>query len=91
MVPNSLLGGKLGAEFMPWLAKKVYLQAVVQLPNDLFQNPLNQKSLLVFQNHGEGAQSRDVLLAKLGSLREEKSLVDFNQKLNEWYTKKDSL
>ena len=33
---------------MPWLAKKVYLQAVVQLPNDLFQNPLNQKSLLVF-------------------------------------------
>lgn len=87
VVPKSILSGKVGADFMPWLSKKVYLKAIVELPDNMFQNKFNQKSILVFQNHGENAISTEVLLTKLDSLKNQDALVKFNVKLNEWYTK----
>ncbi|TSO27055.1 class I SAM-dependent methyltransferase [Lactobacillus sp. LL6] len=87
VVPKSILSGKVGADFMPWLTKKVYLKAIVELPDKMFQNKFNQKSILVFQNHGENATSSEVLLTKLESLNGQDALVNFNDKLNEWYTK----
>lgn len=85
LVPNSLLNGEVGKKFMPWLAKKVYLRDLVELPTNLFSSQMNQKSLLVFQNHGT-SQASKVLITKIGSLKDEKSLVKFNVELNEWYT-----
>lgn len=87
IVPSGMLSGKERDQFMPWLAKKVFINAVIDLPDEMFKNKFNQKSILVFQNHGESATSREVLLTKLDSLKKEDSLIDFNQKLNEWYTK----
>ncbi|WP_308556781.1 class I SAM-dependent methyltransferase [uncultured Lactobacillus sp.] len=87
VVPKSILSGKIGADFMPWLTKKVYLKAIVELPDDMFRNKFNQRSILVFQNHGSKAKPSEVLLTKLDSLKKEQSLVQFNVKLNEWYTK----
>lgn len=87
VVPKSILSGKIGADFMPWLTKKVYLKAIVELPDDMFRNKFNQKSILVFQNHGSEAKPSEMLLTKLASLKKEQSLIQFNEKLNEWYTK----
>lgn len=87
VVPKSILSGKIGADFMPWLTKKVYLKAIVELPDAMFRNKFNQKSILVFQNHGSEAKPSEVLLTKLVSLKKEQSLIQFNEKLNEWYTK----
>lgn len=87
VVPKSILSGKLGADFMPWLTKKVYVKAIVELPDDMFKNKFNQKSILVFQNHGDQAKASEVLLTKLDSLKKEEALVRFNVKLDEWYTK----
>ena len=83
-----MISGKLGADFMPWLANKVHLQAIVQLPEKLFQTKVNQKSLLIFQNHGQSQPPREVLLTRLDDLKNEESLVGLNIKLNEWYTEK---
>ena len=88
LVPNSMISGKLGADFMPWLANKVHLQAIVQLPEKLFQTKVNHKSLLIFQNHGQSQPPREVLLTRLDDLKNEESLVGLNIKLNEWYTEK---
>ena len=87
VVPKSILSGKIGADFMPWLTKKVYLKAIVELPDDMFKNKFNQKSILIFQNHGSEAKPSEMLLTKLASLKKEQSLIQFNEKLNEWYTK----
>lgn len=87
LVPKSILSGKVGADFMPWLTKKVYLKSIIELPDSMFQNKFNQKSILVFQNHGGSAASSEVFLTKLDSLKSEEALVNFNVKLNEWYTK----
>ncbi|MCZ0777298.1 class I SAM-dependent methyltransferase [Lactobacillus delbrueckii] len=90
LVPQNMLTGTVGADFMPWLASKVYLQAIVQLPSSLFQSKISQKSILIFQNHGQSKPPKEVLLTKLENLKKEESLVALNIKLNEWYTKKDN-
>lgn len=87
VIPTGILSGKLGADFMPWLGKKVYLNAIIQLPDKMFKSRFNEKSILIFQNHGDNAQSHEVLLTKLDNLSQEESLLKFNVKLNEWYTK----
>ena len=87
LVPTGMLQEKDRNQFMPWLTKKVFLNAIVDLPDDMFRNKFNQKSILVFQNHGDNAKAKDVLLTKLDSLKKEDSLIAFNIKLNEWYTK----
>lgn len=86
VVPKSILSGKTGADFMPWLSNKVYLKAIIDLPDKMFQNNSNQKTILIFQNHGESAYSSRVLLTKLDSLKQEEVLFKLNVKLNEWYT-----
>ncbi len=68
-------------------AKDIYDRSIIELPDDMFQNKFNQKSILVFQNHGENAVSSEALLTKLDSMKNKKALIKFNVKLNEWYTK----
>lgn len=87
VVPKLLFSDQNSTVFMPWLAKKVNLQAIVELPSKMFANQVQEKSILVFQNHGDQAQSKEVLIAKLDSLKDPKSLVEFNLKLNDWYNK----
>lgn len=87
VVPQAILSGKGGSDFMPWLSEKVYLRAIIELPDNLFQNKFNQKSVLVFQNHGEQAKNCEVFLTKLDSFKNEEDLIKLNVKLNEWYTK----
>lgn len=87
VVPQAILSGKGGSDFMPWLSEKVFLRAIVQLPDNLFQNKVNQKAILIFQNHGKQAKNSEVFLTKLDSFKSEEDLIKLNIKLNEWYTK----
>lgn len=86
LVPTGLFSGKDNSRIMTWLAKKVYLNLIVDLPEDMFKNKFNQKSILVFQNHGPEAEAKDVFISKIGSLKDEKSLAQFNLELDKWYT-----
>ncbi len=86
VVPAVLLNSENATTFVKWLTKKTYLQAIIDLPGDLFVDQQMQKNILVLQKHGsKGRQANEILLAKLGSLHEKKSLIEFNVKLNEWY------
>ena len=87
LVPQAILSGKGGSDFMPWLSEKVALRAIVELPDSMFKNKLNQKAVLVFQNHGNDVHTSEVFVTKLDTLKKEKDLIKLNVKLNEWYTK----
>lgn len=86
VIPGLLLKSENATNFIGWLAKNVFLQAIIDLPDDLFAEQTKHKAIMVFQNHGSAAkQPKNVLLAKIGSLRKPESLVEFNYELNEWY------
>ena len=87
IVPQNILSGKGGSDFMPWLSDKVFLRAIIELPDSAFQNKFNQKSIVVFQNHGKDIRNSEVFLTKLDSFKSEQDLIKLNVKLNEWYTK----
>ena len=87
LVPKTILSGKGGSDFMPWLSEKVFLRSIIELPDNAFQNKFNQRSILIFQNHGKNARNSEVFLTKLGSFKKEEDLIKLNVKLNEWYTK----
>ena len=87
IVPQNILSGKGGGDFMPWLTDKVFLRAIIELPDSAFQNKFNQKSILAFQNHGKNIRNSEVFLTKLDSFKSEQDLIKLNVKLNEWYTK----
>lgn len=85
VVPKGLFTNLIQSDFISWLGKKVNIQAIIDLPNDMFASDTQQKSILVFQNHGDKAVKRNVLIAQLPSLKDNKALIEFNVKLNEWY------
>ena len=43
---------------------KFYLKSIIELPDSMFQNKFNQKSILVFQNHGGSAASSEGSISK---------------------------
>ena len=85
VVPKIIFTNTVQGEFINWLGKKVNIQAIIDLPTDMFANATQQKSILVFQNHGDLAKQRNVLVAQLPSLKDNKALIEFSVKLNEWY------
>ena len=67
-----------------WLNEKVYLQGIIQLPDELFKNERSRKSIVLIQNHGATSKQAPVLLAKLASLKEPKNIKKFFEQFEAW-------
>lgn len=67
------------------VTKKVYLQGLIQLPDELFASSHSRKSILLIQNRGEKSeQAKEVLVAKLGSLKDPAKVTQFFQQFEAW-------
>lgn len=69
------------------MKKNVYLQAMIQLPDELFNATHSRKSILLLQNKGAASsQAKEVLIAKLGSLKDPQKVTQFFQQFETWKT-----
>lgn len=85
LVPTDLLETDQSIFFKQWLQKKVYLQGLIQLPDELFASSHSRKSILLIQNRGEKSeQAKEVLVAKLGSLKDPAKVTQFFQQFEAW-------
>lgn len=84
LVPSNLLESEQSAYFKKWMAEKVFLQGLIQLPDQLFQSEQSRKSILIVQNRGESAIQKEVFLAKLASLTDEKVIAKFFKQFEDW-------
>ncbi|MGY3748686.1 class I SAM-dependent methyltransferase [Vagococcus acidifermentans] len=85
LLPSQFLESEQAGQLKKWLTEKVYLQAILQLPENLFKNRASRKSIIVVQNRGEGAsQATEVLLAELPSLKETQAVYQFIEEFNQW-------
>lgn len=85
LVPADLLETDQSVFFKKWVQNKVYLQGLIQLPDELFTSTHSRKSILLLQNHGEKSeQAKEVLVAKLGSLKDSAKLTQFFQQFEAW-------
>ncbi|OJG92783.1 adenine-specific methyltransferase [Enterococcus silesiacus] len=85
LIPANILETEQSSFFKNWLQKNVYLQGMIQLPDELFQSVQSRKSILFVQNKGEQSeQAKEVLVAKLGSLKDPAKITQFFQQFEAW-------
>ncbi len=85
LIPANILETEQSSFFKNWLKKNVYLQGIIQLPDELFKSVQSRKSILLVQNKGEHSkQAKEVLVAKLGSLKDPAKITQFFQQFEAW-------
>ena len=88
LVPSNFLETDQAEELKGWLVEKVYLQAVLQLPANLFKNDASRKSIVVIQNRGAASQQvAEVLLAEVPPLKDSQQVQAFFEQFQAWKLK----
>lgn len=88
IVPSGLFQTKESASFVKWIHSVAFLQGFINLPEDMFNNKQSRKSILILQNHGNGAkQAKQVLLGTFPSLKDQNAFKKFISEINVWVDK----
>ncbi|EOH87909.1 class I SAM-dependent methyltransferase [Enterococcus pallens] len=85
LLPSNFLETEQGPLLQKWLGKEVFLQGIIQLPDELFKSEHSRKSILILQKSGEAAkQAEKVLLVKLSTLKDPSKVREFFKKFEDW-------
>ncbi|WP_368250604.1 class I SAM-dependent methyltransferase [Enterococcus sp. 2201sp1_2201st1_B8_2201SCRN_220225] len=85
LVPSNFLESEQGPQLKQLFTEKVYLQGIIQLPDELFLNKASRKSIILLQNHGEHSkQVPEVLVAKLATLKDPVKITEFFTQFEDW-------
>lgn len=85
LVPSNFLETQQSAVLKKLFVEKAYLQAIIQLPDELFKNEASRKSIVILQQKGEHAQqASEVLVAKLATLKEPTKVAEFFKQFEAW-------
>ena len=88
IVPKNIFESDEKGVLMKWLKGAGYLQAMLNLPESLFQSKESQKSILIIQKHGQNAkQAEPVLLGTIPELKNARKMQDFVKEFNIWSRK----
>ncbi|PFG05122.1 site-specific DNA-methyltransferase (adenine-specific) [Bacillus sp. es.034] len=85
IVPNGLFESPHSAQLQGYLKEKADIQGFLQLPLSLFKNKNSAKSILILQKKKTGIKPpKEVLLAQLPSLSNQRALQDILSKIDQW-------
>ncbi|MDO1605049.1 class I SAM-dependent methyltransferase [Lactobacillus sp. YT155] len=85
VVPAEIFTTDQSKGLAKWMVSNVYLQGVLNFASDLFSSDEAQKSLVLLQKHGDGAQQfKDVMMGEIPSLKKMDSFKKFQAELNKW-------
>ncbi|KRL23284.1 class I SAM-dependent methyltransferase [Lentilactobacillus kisonensis] len=85
LVPSQLFQTDEAKQLLKWMQGKVYLQGLLNLPGELFQNTAAQKAILILQNAGHDAKQVDpVMLGEFPSFKDQKAFAQFLTEIDAW-------
>lgn len=85
LVPTNLFQSGQAKQLLKWMQGSAYLQGFLNLPKALFLNDSAQKSILILQNHGDGAlQANKVMLGEFPSFKNQAQFKKFMGEILEW-------
>ena len=85
LVPSNLFESEQAKELHKYLKKTVWIQAVIQLPENLFASKAHEKSILILQKQEKSLKApREVLLAKVPNMSNKNALSMFFEKVQIW-------
>lgn len=85
LVPDHIFESEQATLLNKLITQKAWIQAVVQLPEELFSNKVHAKSLFILQKKSAtGKAVKEVLLAKVPNMKNIKALELFFAKVQNW-------
>lgn len=85
LLPANFLESEQGPQLKKLFTEKMYLQGIIQLPDELFLSKASQKSIILVQNHGAKSQQvPEVLVAKLATLKDPVKITEFFTQFEDW-------
>ena len=85
LVPATLFESEQSKELNKYIKKNAWIQAVIQLPENLFASRAHEKSILILQKQDENLKApREVLLAKVPNMSNINALSMFFEKVRIW-------
>lgn len=85
LVPANLFESEQSKDLHKFLKKETWIQAVIQLPENLFASKAHEKSILILQKQTKsGRAPREVLLAKVPNMSNKDALSMFFEKVQMW-------
>lgn len=84
-VPATLFESELAKDLHNYLKTHTWIQAVIQLPENLFSSKALEKSLLILQKPSKQLKApREVLLAKVPTMTNKQAMALFFEKVQMW-------
>ena len=85
IVPSQIFQTDQAEKLSEWMVSSVYLQAVLDLPANLFASKEAQKAVVVLQKHGNNAkQVENVLMGTIPDTNNPKLFEGFKDQLQDW-------
>jgi len=85
VIPNSMFSQPFSGDFHQLLKSQAHIQALLQLPQNLFQATDEGKSLFVIQKQGEGVKPvAEMLMAQLPSLSDQEKFPKMLVRIEGW-------
>lgn len=85
LVPQGIFESQQAKELHTYFSNHAWIQAVIQLPVNLFKNESHAKSILILQKKSsELKQPKEVLLAKVPNMSNKNAMSLFFEKVNIW-------
>ncbi|RIJ66713.1 class I SAM-dependent methyltransferase [Rummeliibacillus sp. POC4] len=85
LVPDHIFESEQSSILNKLITSKAWIQAVVQLPEELFSNKAHAKSLFILQKKNDtGEAVKEVLLARVPNMKNIKALELFFAKVRKW-------
>lgn len=89
LIPANLFETEQAKELHNYLKKHVFIQGVIQLPENIFKSKQYEKSIFILQKKKEGLkQPREVLLAKVPQMSNKHAMALFFEKVKQWKKEK---
>lgn len=90
LVPASLFESDQAKQLHQYIKGHAWIQAVIQLPENLFSSKTHEKSILILQKQSEVIKApREVLLAKVPNMSNREALAMFFEKVRIWKENND--
>ena len=85
LVPANLFESEQAKQLHKFIKGHAWIQAVIQLPENLFTSRAHEKSILILQKQSKALKApREVLLAKVPNMSNREALAMFFEKVRMW-------
>lgn len=85
LIPANLFETEQAKQLHKFIKGHAWIQAVIQLPENLFASRAHEKSILILQKQSEQLKApREVLLAKVPNMSNREALAMFFEKVSMW-------